>query len=330
MPTVTETETEASTAASEGSVGQSGQDADEDRGGPPDRDPGGAAEQAEHDGLDEELAEDVAGARAHGHAQADLAVALRHGDEHDVHDPDAADDQGDQGDAQEQPGHEADRPLDGIDDLGEVADGEVGGLAGRDPVPLAEHAGDLVHRGRDLLGRHRADQDRVDVREAVQPGMSIACVRDGVGKSSGMAAGVSPSLAAEQVSGIRRGTVAGRASPRAAELIRNLTVVQGATRRSSWSSPMMSAPLRLRTPRTRRGTSLTYTSRPTGDPLAEELARDRLAEQADHRDVADVAVGERLALLQLLPLADPQVSRRGADEGARDPVLVPIKRPGGG
>ena len=58
--------------------------------------------------------------------------------------------------------------------------------------------------------------------------------------------------------------------------------------------------------------------------LAEELARDRLAEQADHGDVADVAVGERRALLELFPFADPQVPRRGADEGARDPVLVAV------
>ena len=93
---------------------------------------------------------------------------------------------------------------------------------------------------------------------------------------------------------------------------------------SSWSSPTMSAPLRLRTPRTRKGTSLTYTSLPTGDSLAEELARHRLAQQADHGDVADVVVGERLALLELLPLADPEVSRRGADEVARDPVLVAV------
>ena len=40
--------------------------------------------------------------RAHGHADADLARALRHADEHDVHDADAADDERNAGDGQEQ------------------------------------------------------------------------------------------------------------------------------------------------------------------------------------------------------------------------------------
>ena len=39
---------------------------------------------------------------------------------------------------------------------------------------------------------------------------------------------------------------------------------------------------------TRSGTSLTYTSWPIGDSLVEQFSRDRLAEQADHRDVMNV------------------------------------------
>ena len=58
--------------------------------------------------------------------------------------------------------------------------------------------------------------------------------------------------------------------------------------------------------------------------LVEQLARERLAEQADHGDVVDVALGERLAFVQVFPLPDAKVSRGGADEGARDPVLVPV------
>src|SRR4051794_23844922 len=50
-----------------------------------------------------------------------------------------------------------------------------------------------------------------------------------------------------------------------AALMRNLTVVQGARRMSSWSSPTISAPLRLRTPSTFSGTSPTLTSWPTGE-----------------------------------------------------------------
>jgi len=58
------------------------------------------------------------------HAQADLPVALRNGQEHDVHDPDPADEQRDQGNAEEQARDEAHGSLDGMDDLGEVLNRE--------------------------------------------------------------------------------------------------------------------------------------------------------------------------------------------------------------
>ena len=59
------------------------------------RDADEAADDAERDGLDQELDQHVAAARAHRHAQADLARPLGHRHEHDVHDPDAADDERD-------------------------------------------------------------------------------------------------------------------------------------------------------------------------------------------------------------------------------------------
>jgi hypothetical protein len=49
-----------------------------------------AAEDGEDDRLHQELAQDVAPPRAQGLAHADLADALGHRDEHDVHDHDAA------------------------------------------------------------------------------------------------------------------------------------------------------------------------------------------------------------------------------------------------
>ena len=103
----------------------------------------------------------------------------------------------------------------------------------------------------------------------------------------GVAAGIPPPLGVERVVRAGRDRLLLRES---AELTRNLIVVQGATTRSSWSSPTMSAPLRLSTPRTRKGTSLAYTSLPTGEPSPKSSRDDRLAEQADHGDVADVAV----------------------------------------
>ena len=65
----------------------------------PDDDADQAAEEREGQGLDEELGEDVAAARADGLADADLARPLADRDQHDVHDPDAADDERDRGDA---------------------------------------------------------------------------------------------------------------------------------------------------------------------------------------------------------------------------------------
>src|SRR5262245_12981264 len=53
--------------------------------------------------------------------------------------------------------------------------------------------------------------------------------------------------------------------PSVAALTRYLIVVHGARRMSSWSRPIMLAPLRLRTPTTLNDTFCTRTSLPTGD-----------------------------------------------------------------
>ena len=57
------------------------------------------------DGLGQELPEDVAPPRPDREPDADLARALGHGHEHDVHDADAADQQGDAGDGAKQQRH---------------------------------------------------------------------------------------------------------------------------------------------------------------------------------------------------------------------------------
>ena len=64
----------------------------------------GAADQAEHRRLDQELAPDDPWRRAERLAQADLPDALGDRDQHDVHDPDAADEERDAGDAAQQDG----------------------------------------------------------------------------------------------------------------------------------------------------------------------------------------------------------------------------------
>ena len=84
-----------------------------------------AADHADHDGVDQELHDDVAPRRAHRAPHADLAGALAHRDEHDVGHADAAHDQADGGDR----GHEAREGLgarrDGRRDRARVDDLEV-------------------------------------------------------------------------------------------------------------------------------------------------------------------------------------------------------------
>src|SRR6185369_6793647 len=94
-----------------------GELADQGGDGEAEHDPDQAAEQRQGQGLDEELGEDVATARADGLADADLAGPLPDRDQHDVHDPDAADDQRDRGDPAEQ---QRERPGDRVGRLEEL------------------------------------------------------------------------------------------------------------------------------------------------------------------------------------------------------------------
>jgi hypothetical protein len=100
-----------------------------------------AAEQAHQHRFDQELLADVALPRTHGHAHADLAGALGHRHQHDVHHADAADQQRDGGDGADQQGHRARGLLDGLADLGAVAEEEVLGA-----VAQGQQAGDRFLR----------------------------------------------------------------------------------------------------------------------------------------------------------------------------------------
>ena len=74
-------------------TGHSAKTARSSRRGDADGDSNDAAERTERDAFDEKLEQDVAPVRADGHADADLAGALGHAHEHDVHNADAADEQ---------------------------------------------------------------------------------------------------------------------------------------------------------------------------------------------------------------------------------------------
>src|SRR5438477_13144376 len=98
-------------------------------------------------------------------------------------------------------------------------------------------------------------------------------------------------------------------------VIRNLTVVQGAMITSSWSLPLMSAPLRLRMPATFIPTFLTRISFPIGDsspnncrttvwPIMQTEVRLR---------TADILIGEEIALGKI-PFPDRKKIGGGAEE----------------
>ena len=121
-----------------------------------------AADDGQKHRFEQELRQDVAVFRAEGFAQADLARALRHRDQHDVHDADAADEQRDRRHRDQEPrqraGDRAERVgqrLLGLD--GEVVLGRIG-----DVVRLFERQPDIVGRLRhDRIGR-RLDDEAVD------------------------------------------------------------------------------------------------------------------------------------------------------------------------
>ena len=79
---------------------------------------------------------------------------------------------------------------------------------------------------------------------------------------------------------------------------------------SSWSMPIMLAPFRSSTPITRSETFCMRISLPIGRLPAEELADQRLADEADLAAVADVVIGEGFPFVELFPVADDQ--ERGA------------------
>ena len=100
-----------------------------------------AADQGEGDRLDQELHQDVLPAGAHRLAHADLAGALGHRDQHDVHDADAADQQGDADHAADHRGDAAQDAADRVEDLVLHLDLEVVGLRRRGSGGAAAAAG---------------------------------------------------------------------------------------------------------------------------------------------------------------------------------------------
>src|SRR5215212_3122329 len=121
-----------------------------------------AAEGGEHDGLDEELPEDVGARRADGLSDAYLLRALRHRHEHDVHHADAADHQRDERNRRQHEPRRARQLVVEVEQRVLRGDAEVVLLARGNLPASAQEVCYLVHRGVYVLARVRADDDEED------------------------------------------------------------------------------------------------------------------------------------------------------------------------
>ena len=142
-----------------------------------DEDGDGDAQQAagagERHGFHQELADDVAAARAHGLAHADFACALGDGDQHDVHDADTAHQQAQ---SRNRDGHQADEAGDVVellDDLVGRGDGEIVFGAGGQTADAAHDAfhlleSPLAHAGPGLGDDHETVHLRVTASGGAQ------------------------------------------------------------------------------------------------------------------------------------------------------------------
>ena len=162
--------------------------------------------------------------------------------------------------------------------------------SGRKVVPLAQQAGDLLDGLGDLLRAGRLGQDLVDVDEPHR-----------LRRVGGLRSAKRPDRAASRrdrdcssvlivVDDASAATALVLRAPM--PLTRNLIVVQGASTMSSWSWPIMLAPLRAQHADHPEGDVLDADFLADGRFVLKQLALDGGADQADLVAVADVAVGE--------------------------------------
>ena len=108
------------------------------------------------------MSQDVTLARADREPQSDLARALGHGHEHDVHDPDAADRKRDAGDGGKQKRQRAGTGFARGGDVGEIADREIVVLSGLHAMALAQERLHVFFRNAQALAVTHLHIDRAD------------------------------------------------------------------------------------------------------------------------------------------------------------------------
>jgi hypothetical protein len=109
-----------------------------------DHDAQNAARAGERHGFHQKLPDDVPAARADGLPHADLARALGHAHQHDVHHPDAAHQQAKAGDRDRHQADQAGDLIELLDDLIGRGDGEIVRCIGADLADAAHHRLHLV------------------------------------------------------------------------------------------------------------------------------------------------------------------------------------------
>src|SRR6185312_15416403 len=140
-----------------------GKTRDELRGDDAAHDPGEPAAEAEEHGFGEELKQHLQAARADRHAQPDLARALGNRDQKNIHDADAADEERDRGDGRKKKRHDPAAAFRGAGDLAQVADIEVFGVARADAMTAQQRLRHLLYRRLNQLGARRLDENLIDV-----------------------------------------------------------------------------------------------------------------------------------------------------------------------
>ena len=165
--------------------------------------------------------------------------------------------------------------------FGHVADVEVVGLAGLDAVPLAQQRRDLVDGLGICSADDRLDRDLVDVGEAdrLRRVGRLGRRRDGIQRRGSRGRGCSSVLT--WLAAPPADAALWLASASVAPLTRYLIVVQGASTMSSWSMPIMFAPLRLEHADHPEGDVLDADLLADGRFVLEQLALEGLADHAD-------------------------------------------------
>ena len=112
---------------------------------------------------------DVPAPRANGHADADLARALRDRNQHDIHDPDATYQKRNGSDTTKENRHDPRAGGSRFSDVREIANHEIVLAVGTDAVPLAKQSRNLLLGFLHAFRADRRNHDALHVSDPHEP-----------------------------------------------------------------------------------------------------------------------------------------------------------------